>query len=285
MVCVNNSAIQGVRPQYGLSQADLVYEYVVEGGITRYTALFWGQDVDRIGPVRSARLINAQIPAQYDALLACSGASGEVNWILKNKAQFPYMNADLDDPGNNRYFFTIGTHWETRMQASTGGLRTWLQDQGLDKQPSVRGFPFAYDVPTGGEAATNLNVPFQGAYKVNWFYDVNSGHYIRMLDGQPDLEAATGQQLSVANVVIHFTQYSLTDIVEDSLGSRGWLVEMWGEGRALILRDGRIYETIWRSTPSQSPAYLSLDGTPFSFKPGNTWFEVVPTDFSVTWGN
>ena len=76
-VKISNSPI--ARPQSGLSKADVVIEHLAEGDITRFTAIFHSQDAERIGSVRSARLIDLEIPVLFDAFLVYSGANGEVN--------------------------------------------------------------------------------------------------------------------------------------------------------------------------------------------------------------
>ena len=80
-VKISNSPI--VRPQSGLSKADVVVEHLAEGGITRFTAIFHSEDAERIGSVRSARLIDLEIPALFDAFLVYSGASGEVSRLIE----------------------------------------------------------------------------------------------------------------------------------------------------------------------------------------------------------
>ncbi len=285
-VCINNDP--QARPQYGFAQADLVYEYVMESYfITRFTAVFWGQEAERIGPVRSARLINAELTAQFDGLLACSGGSDMVRWILKHKVSFPYLDGDLDDPGNNRYFYNVGTDYRTRLQTSTAGLRKWLADKGLEKAVQVRGFLFATDVPAGGNPATSIHIPYPKFTRLNnevdWTYDAGRGRYLRQMAGEPHVDAASGEQLSAANVVVQFAEHTDTDIKEDSLGSLSIRIELWGEGKALVFRDGQVFEAIWRSQPDKNTAYLFPDGRPIPFKPGNTWFEIVPTDYKVTY--
>ncbi len=101
IVCINND--YAARPQLGTSQADVVYEYLMEGyGITRFSAIFYGSDTSQVGPVRSARLINYYMGGLYDAGLVCSGASDAVRYSLKHEAPFPYMDIDLQDASNTR---------------------------------------------------------------------------------------------------------------------------------------------------------------------------------------
>jgi hypothetical protein len=101
--------------------------------------------------------------------------------------------------------------------------------------------------------------------------------------GETHVDAASKEQLSAANVVVQFAKHTDTDIQEDSLGSKSILIELWGEGRALVFRDGQVFEAIWRSLPDQNTAYLFPDGRLIPFRPGNTWFEIVPLDYKITY--
>ena len=161
IVCINND--YAARPQFGTSQADVVYEYVMEGyGITRFSALFYGTPSGQIGPVRSARLINYYMGALYDAGLACSGASDQVRYLLKHQAPFPYMDIDLDDPSNSRYSVSIGSDYRTRLRTSADKLSRWLAEWGVDQPASIRGFTFG-NMQMLGFRPARCKFPIRGA--------------------------------------------------------------------------------------------------------------------------
>ncbi|NJN80864.1 MAG: DUF3048 domain-containing protein [Caldilineaceae bacterium] len=152
-ICVNNDAV-GRSAHYGLSLADLVYEYIVDGfTLTRITALFQSQNAERVGPVRSARLPNVWMTYMYDGVLACSGGSDEVRYLLKNEVGFPYLDADIDDPSQVLYFSSLGTDYRTRIQTSTDGVRRWLADKNLTKEWSRPGFQFNQEPPPNSAGA------------------------------------------------------------------------------------------------------------------------------------
>ena len=282
IVCVNNDI--AARPHLGLSRADVVYEYLMEGfGITRFGAIFYSQDSDAIGPVRSARLINFYLGALYDAGLACSGASDRVRFALKNDAPFPYLDIDLDDPSNNRYSVSIGSDYRTRLRTSTPSLRKWLTDLGVEEVPSLRGFTFG-DVPAGGAPATLVSIPyptFTGS-QVNYRYDPGSGRYLRFLGGEPHLDGNTNQQLAVDNVIIQVVPHEVTDIVEDALGSRSIRLNLFGSGRAIVVRNGLAFEGTWRSeTRGDLPRFFDLSGNEVPLQPGKSWISIVPETYVV----
>jgi hypothetical protein len=284
IVCINND--YAARPQWGMSAADVVYEYLMEGyGITRFSAIFYGSDVAQIGPVRSARLINYTMGALYDAGLVCSGASDAVRYSLKHEAPFPYMDIDLDDPNQNRYSVSIGSDYRTRLRTGTDKLRRWLADWGVEKAPSLRGFTFG-GLPGGGAPAMSISIPYprgtgsQAAY----VYDGGSGRYLRSLGGAAHVDGNTGAQIGVENVVVQVVAHEATNIVEDSLGSTSIRLNLFGSGQAIIFRDGQAFAGTWRSeSRGDTPRFYDAGGAEIPLKPGKTWISIVPGNYSIAY--
>ncbi|MBP7963996.1 MAG: DUF3048 domain-containing protein [Caldilineaceae bacterium] len=284
IVCVNNDF--AARPQYGLAQADVAYDYLMEGfSITRFSAIYYGDDAARIGPVRSARLINYYLGALYDAGLLCSGASDRVRYILKNDAPFPYLDIDLDDPNNSRYSSSLGSDYRTRLQTSTAGLRAFLANTGTQRAPSLRGFTFG-EVPGGGAPASQVNIPFPSVTgsQVAYAYDVGSGRFLRFMGGIAHVDGSSGAQLGFDNVVVQYVPHEVTDIVEDSLGSKSIRLNLFGSGRAIVFRNGLAFEGTWRSdSRGDTPRFFANDGSEIPLKPGKTWISVVPLNYSIAY--
>ena len=281
IVCINND--YAARPQLGTSQADVVYEYLMEGyGITRYSAIYYGEPSGQIGPVRSARLINYYMGALYDAGLACSGASDQVRYALKHQAPFPYMDIDLDDPSNSRYSVSIGTDYRTRLRTSTDQLRRWLADWGVEKPAAIRGFTFG-GVPAGGAPATIIGIPYPSG-KVGYRYDPGSGRDLLALGGGAHVDGNTGAPLGLENVIVQYVPHQATDIVEDSLGSTSIRLDLFGSGRAIVFRDGLAFEGTWRSeSRGDTPRFYDAAGAEIPLKPGHTWISIVPSTYDVTY--
>lgn len=280
IVCVNNDP--AARPQLGFGQADLVYEYLMEGyGITRFSAIFYGEEAGQIGPVRSARLINYYMGALYDAGLICSGASDQVRYSLKHEAPFPYMDIDLDDPSNSRYSVSIGSDYRTRLRTSTGGGRRWLADWGVEQPPNLRGFTFG-PVSGGGSPASGVNIPYPYGSTASYRYDSGSGRYQRSLAGVPHVDGNTGVQLAVENVIVQVVPHEATNIVEDSLGSTSIRLNLFGSGRAYLFRDGQAFIGTWRSeSRGDLPRFYSDSGQELTLKPGKSWISIVPPTYTI----
>lgn len=278
LICVNNDPV-GRSAHYGLTLADLVYEYIVDGfTMTRLTAIYQSHDAARVGPVRSARYPNLWITYMYDGVLACSGGSDQIRYLLKNEVGFPYLDADIDDPSNNVYFSSIGTDYRTRMQASTDGVRRWLTDKGLEKEWSRAGFEFSPEPPANSAgAAPVLTIGYPGGNSVEWRYDEASGGYLRWQGGQQQFDPATGQPIVAQNIMVVAAPHQLTDIVEDSLGTKGVDITLYGFGDLRVFRNGQIYEGTWRADPETPPRWFGPGEAIIKLKPGQSWVQVVQT--------
>lgn len=276
LICVNNDQV-GRSAHYGLGLADIVYEYIVDGfTITRLTALYHSQEATRVGPVRSARYPNIWITYMYDGVLACSGGSDPIRYLLKNEVGFPYLDADTDDPSNNVYFSSVGTDYRTRMQASTDGVRRWLADTGSQKVWSRSGFSFqAESPPNAANTHTVIAITYPGGNSVEWRYDTTQGRYLRWQGGEQQIDPATGQVISAENVIVVAAEHQLTDIVEDSLGTKGVDITLYGFGDLRVFRDGQVYEGTWRADPESPPRWLGPGEVVIDLKPGQSWVQVV----------
>jgi hypothetical protein len=265
------------RPQVGLNEADLVYEEVVEWWVTRYTAVYLSQTPEAVGPIRSARLINTQLTPQYAAALVNSGGSDGVRWEL---SQLPIVNLD-EYFWPQPYFYRENQGWQTRLAINTVAARELMQREGMEAAVPLRGFTFS-DAPMGGDPATTVLIPYpKQTSRVEWRYDADSGRYLRWVSDEAQVDFANDLPISAANVIIYYAQHLPTDIVEDSNGATSIRIIVNGEGRAQIFRDGVVTEGLWRTDGTQTPDFVFPNGERIPLKRGNSWIEVVPTDYEV----
>ncbi len=227
-----------IRPQEGMSFADVVYEEIMEGWtVTRFTAILYGEEAERVRPLRSARLSSLSIAPQYDAALVHTGASDKIRWFI-SQATF----VDLDQfyvP--SPYHVLPGYDWRGRMYTSTDEIHDYLEFQGLERGEPIVGYTFDEDVPEGS-AAMSVSIPYPSRSAVAWTYDPEIGEYKRSVAGVRHLDGLTGEQLTADNVIILYCEHKSTNIVEDSLGSTAIDIVLEGEGRAQVLRDGVVIE-------------------------------------------
>ncbi len=307
-ICVNNDPV-GRSAHYGLSQADLVYEYIVDGfTTTRMAAMYQSRDAERVGPVRSARFPNIWITYMYDGVLACSGGSDDIRYLLKNEVGFPYLDADIDDPSNTVYYTSLGSDYRTRMQASTDGVRRWLADvaarcqanpqllycqkvvnnlltdEGEYKAWDREGFAFS-ETPADFSAgnASSIQLSYPGGNNVEWRYDAGRNLYVRFQGGQAHLDNMTGEQITADNVIVLTANHILTDIVEDSLGTKGVNIELYGFGDLRVFRDGRVYEGTWRASDQSTPRWFGPGDQIIPLKPGQSWVQVMRDTANISY--
>ena len=259
------------RPQSGLRGASLVYEAPVEAGITRLLALYpvdGGRDLEKIGPVRSARPYFVDWAAEMGAVLVHVGGSPQA---LEQLA-----GSDLRDLNQfywGEYFWRDrGRHAPYNVYTSSSLLRRAIErldDHGLP----AGSWRFKPDIPTQWlpEQADDLVVPFrEGAYKVSWSYDRGENSYIRHQGGQMHRDEA-GLPVRARNIVVQYTEIR----VIDAEGRRD--IRTAGTGQALIARDGTLTIGSWvRDEASGRTRFLDHEGQDVAFNVGTTWIEVVP---------
>lgn len=274
------------RPQYGLSRADLVYEYYTEEGTTRFIAIFYGQNADTVGPIRSARFFDANIVRGYKAILAFGSADERVLDRLRS-AEF----ADrLVVEGPNTPLRRIDPNGYNLLVVDTAALSQYAVSRGIDSgRQNLEGMFFQMSAPPDGQPAPRVTVRYSAAIYNRWEYDAAAGRYLRFSDVQNDyaggrdevyeplLDRATGQQLAFDNVVVLFVTHEAYSRTPEM-----WDILLIGSGRAYAFRDGQGYEVTWqRNAPDAVLSLAYADGAPFPFRPGTTWFEVVGLNTQV----
>ena len=278
-------------PQTGLNKADIVVESRVEFNQTRYTAIFQSQDAPRVGSIRSARLIDVELPDIFDAVLAFSGAvepvrqklyrtpdlEGQILEAVLNPKAF-YRDPNIKVPDN--LFTDTNVMWD------------YLTKKGWNTPPNPPGgWVFAQDPPEGGAPASAVDIPYP-AFPVKWTYDADSGKWQRFLKNKPHVDKETGEQLTADNIVLIYAQHVTTLIVEHGNERRysngvcincSIEIQIWGSGPLKVLRDGQVYEGTWTRAGRGDPLTFTFDdGAPLPLKPGNSWWQVVRLDMPVT---
>ena len=277
-----------VRPQAGLDKADVVFEHMAEAQLTRFTAIFLSQDSDKVGSVRSARLIDLEIPAMFKSIFAFSGASGGVKLKIKESdfaGRVLSPDPGFNDPGFRRVP-AAGKAFEHTLFADTPSLWQIATERGVNQRQDLQGWGFMETPPGGGQPVTELDVVYRAnVASAEYRYDTERKAYLRYVLGDPHTEEVSGQQLSAKNVIVLYAHHVETDIVEDSTGAKPYYsieIQLWGQGPAKMLRDGKMYDVTW-SRPQRNDLirFLDASGNPFPLKPGNTWIQVVPLDFQI----
>ena len=274
-----SNAPAGVRPQAGLGSADIVFEHTVESGLTRLSAIFYGETPERVGSVRSARLIDTDIVRMYDALLAYSGGSqgvrDDIYWYIPYRRIFldgatRQFVRDRNIPAPHNLFALPADIWE-----GAAALGEQARPEG------VNGTAFRTLPPAGADdTATHLEVHHL-SLRAEWFYDAELRQYLRFTDGEEHGDSLTGEQLAVENVLMVYAYHELSNIVEDVWNgavSYGHRISLLPAGELLLFRDGQIYFGRWlRSHAGEQLRFVDAQNTALYLKPGASWIHIVKT--------
>jgi hypothetical protein len=265
------------RPQSGLADADVVFEMLVEGGITRYAAVFHSRDTQSVGPIRSARLSDLHHLPMLRGILAHVGASGPVLDRIRDAAKSGAF-VDLDQfQHGDAYDRVTSRAAPQNVYTSTQRIRDAAKDTAKVDVPALE---FTSTAPSGGKPATALVLPYLGAQRVEYRYE-NAG-YTRIQDGKPTMDDAAKKEVRPDNVVIIKTDITeVRSIVEDELGSFSLEIRSTGTGPVVILRDGQQFDGTWSRQGTDIYRFKDASGAALALKPGLTWIHVVPLDFDT----
>ncbi len=272
-----------VRPQSGLNTADLIFEYYVEGGWTRFAAIFYSKGVDHVGSVRSGRLVDLQLSHALDALWVFSGASLGVLDTIRASDLYPY---DVISPqfGYAEPYFVRFPRGDLPVEhtlfTDTAQLWQLAADRKVRATPRILTEPgLAFDAvpPDGGIPARSATIDYNKTH-VEWRYDAVSGEYLRWTDNIPHTDALTGQQVAIQNVVVMSAYHELQELFPEKYfgKEKSWYIELTGNGQATLLRDGQAYDGRWvRTRPDDMFTFVDVNGNPLMFKPGRTFFQIT----------
>jgi hypothetical protein len=271
------------RLQWGISAADLVYEYYTEFGTTRFAAIFYGNNPAMVAPIRSARWMDMHLVRMYNSVLVFGSAYNDLLKALYN-TEFS-ERALIEHPGTCPAICRYDPNGKNYLMADLTALGNYLMDEGIDNtRPDLNGMHFDPAAPVGDDPARQVFAKFSAAIYNRWDYDAARGKYLRFSDMDTArnisdeqyealIDQSSGEQIGVENVVMILAEYELLVKTEQS---EVYDVALVGSGMAYLAREGQLYNVRWSRSDTNSPLVLvGQDGAPFPFKPGQTWFEVM----------
>jgi len=269
------------RPALGITLADVVYETITEGGITRFNALFHSQMPEAAGSVRSARNSDLSIVPQYEALFVFSGTNSLV-W-----AGIPGTISSLIEEGTaGKALYRIGHKSAPHnLYLNTELAFARFEERGCYLTTQwPRGLMFG-DIDASGfgdrDDAIEVFVPFSGsAFDVTWTYDPDRGRYLRYIRGAAQNDEGYGQEQIVADNII---MLSIPYVPAPDVPGKGqtYNMDFNGSGSAIIFRDGVRIDCTWETDGTHPPHFKDASGEYILLKPGKTWFQ-VPRDIFAT---
>jgi hypothetical protein len=287
--------VPAARPHYGLTEADMVFEIIVEGNFTRLAAVFHSQDPKTIGNIRSARLADRSLTPMVRGALVYSGTSAyELPLIQGDASQGKYVDLSADYTGGYyRVTFRPGPY---NMFTSAAAMRQAIAAKGADGPQSVPTWGFFadpdHDPKIGGMVgsipASEVVIPYrEDNCRVQYTYDPQTRTYSRAQNaaGKPirDIDAANNQPVAAANVIVVKTEiWEVAEIV-DSAGAHAHDMRLTGTGAATVFRDGLRQDGTWSRTSDTDPfVFKNQSGERIVLDPGQTWVHVVPNDWTIT---
>ncbi|HQP09317.1 MAG TPA: DUF3048 domain-containing protein [Anaerolineaceae bacterium] len=267
------------RPHAGLSLADIVFEYYIGEYMNRFLALYYSQDTPKAWPLRSGRLIDAQLTNLFGGILVYGNADPRVETIitrdLYNRA-IPFKLAGCPPVCGEE------THSATGVWVDTAAITEWADSHEMDNlRPDLTNLVFNAAPPSGGILVNTVDVNYIEWNRGQWRYDPGRGQYLRYIESWdetktypliPLIDQVTNQQVNYSNVVILFAEYiEYSPTYHDAV--------LWDNStgkRAIYFRDGMMYEGTWMTVDNQKP-FLLLDShnQPMRLKPGTTWFIIA----------
>ena len=294
MVIKVANAPDTIRPQSGLTLADVVYEYYIEWGDTRFIAVMYGNDSSMVGPVRSGRYFDEHVARMYNAFLVFKFADPREYSYLKNST----LNEFLVVPGSascppflfgpekrddyNNFFFNT-TKW------AACAARTGLDNS----KQTLRGGFFTEQVARGSTLDATRIYSYFSRYSYNyWDYDAATHKYFRYQEANdivgknveayaPLSDAQTGLPVTADNVVVLFVPYTFEN--QYDADDEVYHIDLIASGNAYVFRDGYSTPAIWNRTDENQPLLLTtLTGNPIYLRPGRTFYEVLGVNSSHT---
>ena len=267
VLAVKIDNIVTARPQTGLQSADLVYVLPVEGGLTRFMAVFSSRVPTTVGPVRSARESDLKLLPQFGRpAFAWSGATPHL---------VPFVErANIAD----LYALQVNGYYRISSRVAPENLyanpRTLLKEARHVSNARDIGFRFGAQ-PAGGKATGSYSVKYPAAsYTFRWSWKAK--RWLTWIDGAP-AGATEGGQLGGATVIVQYVDISTSRFEE--YGGRPPLAESVGSGTAVILRDGRAYTVHWsRPSINGGTTFTLPGGKRMLFAPGQVWVVLAPKD-------
>lgn len=259
-------------PLSGLEDAEVVYEELVEGGVTRFMAIYGCTDSGKVGPVRSARAIDPAIMTPATLILGFSGAN---NTVLEALDEAGIVQIEESEAGEAMQRVPReGLASEHTLYANTARLRR-IGAKRFDDAPPDDLYEFG-ELDGDAKRARSVTIEFSDVTTVS--YEFRGGQWRRFQAGQPFVDES-GKQIAVDNVVVEEHVVNESDIVDVTGTPSVEIADVTGSGRAVLFRDGRAVVGRWvREDVEGAVRFETKSGDAMVLAPGSTWIHLVPND-------
>lgn len=272
-VMINNQV--EARPQTGLSQADIVFEILTEGNITRFLAVFQSEEPDVVGPVRSAREYFFELAKGYDALYVYHGSAKKVEKKLQASGVDSINGSFHDDDGKlfKREDFRVAPH---NSYLLFGEVSDFAKSEGYEIESKQEPLTFLKkNAEIEGEQAHKVSISYSASDNplVEFVYEDAKEGYSRYNDKEQTVELSNNKPIQVENVFVIEAPHEIID----EEGRRS--VDMKSGGKGLLFQKGKMQTVEWKNDNGR---IIPLkEGAEIGFVPGQTWINVIPTSFGL----
>ncbi|WP_044895053.1 DUF3048 domain-containing protein [Bacillus alveayuensis] len=263
-VMINNHP--KARPQSGLHKADIVYEVLAEGDVTRFLALYQSEKPEKVGPVRSARDYYIELSKGYNALYICHGWSPGAKKMLESGA-LDYLNGLFyDGTLFQRASFRKAPH---NSYITFENIEKGAEKQGYTLNAEIEPLPFFLE-DVQGLAAKQVKIAYSNrSYaQVEYQYDETKGKYVRLSAGEQTIDYDSQEPVLIDNVFVVEMKHK----VIDEASRRD--IDLTSGGKAYLFQKGIVREVEWKNVDGRILPYEN--GIPIGLVPGKTWINIVP---------
>ncbi|MFC0302183.1 DUF3048 domain-containing protein [Virgibacillus soli] len=269
-VMINNHA--KARPQSGLAQADITFEILAEGNITRFLSIFQSEQPKVVGPVRSAREYYFELAKGYHALYIYHGAAKFVDQMIKDRS-IEHLNGAIYD--NDKVLFKRESFRKAPHNSylQYEAVEDTAEKLGYTMKDDLKPLPFLNEEESehiSGDAYKKAEIVYYKNPKttVTYEYDATKEKYIRFSDGTKTIDMETEKPVELDNVFILETPHHIMD----DAGRRK--IDIQSGGQAYLLQKGKVQKLQWKN--DEGYILPVKDGKPIGFVPGKTWINIVP---------
>lgn len=266
------------RPQAGLEKADIIYEERVEGGVTRFIAVFQSRDSELVGPIRSLRTTDPAVVSAFGGVFAFSDGVALTLSRLKGAP----VSVVSERGGSEPFTYPKGKRRPYATFAATARLRKEGKDGAKEPKRAfsflVKGEAFA---PSGVARATKATIDYGGRTKALFEWDMATGTWLRSTNGSPHL-LADGTRLAFSNVIVQKVPYSSVGY-KDSTRHPVEEAMVVGQGEAFVLSGGKQVKARWsKPSPEAVTVFTDSTGQPIKLVAGSTMIALAPTTAPIS---
>lgn len=273
-IMINNLGV--ARPlQSGLQDAMIIYEMIVEGGLTRYMAVFQDQNTERIGSIRSARHYFLDYALENDAIYVHHGNSPQAAADFKT-LNIDRISVDASKTGWRDKSLNVSTEHTlfTNIAKLNNGVGNKRKTRNKDFLLNYSETPIDLSTKEGAIKANNIEITYSGSVKTSYEYDESAQNYKRSVNGKAHTDYVTKKQYTFKNIITY--QVSNTSL-NDGSGKDRQTLDNIGSGEGYYITNGYAIPITWsKSSRSSQTVYKYKDGTEIDVNDGNTFIQIQP---------